>query len=103
MSHLQTCRFCSEQTVGDHFPFIRYGTRHSAHADCFLADKGEQGLQSLTRNQLDNFPFFAATKAGLREAFERIYEEKSVPQVIKLTGRRMIEAGQVTKDGKPNW
>jgi hypothetical protein len=44
---------------------VKYGTRHHAHADCLLKAKGADAFKSLSTWQLEWFPYFAISEAGL--------------------------------------
>ncbi len=75
--HIHICRICKWSEVdgnGPHvkgmpkiskFPFIRYGKRHWAHADCGLWKHGMMFLRRLSTAQVKNFPAMAARAAGL--------------------------------------
>ncbi len=73
------CRFCGlgggEDAHG--LALIKYGVRHYAHPDCLLAAKGLETWSLLHDWQLDNFPYFAARRAGLaRSLVEAIRSRK---------------------------
>lgn len=64
---MSACRFCHSSERDQHGldVSIKYGVRHYAHPDCYLAAKGGQGLLELHDWQLRNFPYFAAKRAGV--------------------------------------
>jgi hypothetical protein len=82
MSHYATCRLCKKAEFESHqFPMIKYGVRHSAHADCALAKWGMKFFDRLTPWQLTQFPVLAAVEAGLmgelrKAAAARPYAER---------------------------
>ena len=51
---MSTCRFCGEWGFQD--DLVKYGTRHYAHANCYLAKRGLEGLETLSLHQLETFP-----------------------------------------------
>lgn len=77
MKHIHICRICKWSEVdgnGPHvkgmpriskFPFIRYGARHWAHADCGMKKHGMKFLEGLSTGQLERFPVMACVAAGL--------------------------------------
>jgi len=67
---MNTCRFCghSDYDRGEHYPLVKYGVRHYAHADCGLKAKGVAFLDSLTDWQCTRFPYRAAQDFGLLPA-----------------------------------
>ena len=76
------CRFCKDNA--SKFKLIKYAVRHYAHADCGLRHKGAGFFDLLKGWQLENVPYFAATKTGFAEELEqRIAKhraaEKSAP------------------------
>jgi hypothetical protein len=70
---LQTCRLCGVSNFEPHkYPLIRYGRRHSAHADCGLDRWGAKFFDRLRRDQLESFPALAAIDAGLEAELRQV-------------------------------
>jgi hypothetical protein len=59
----RTCRLCKQSDKTN--KLIHYSTRHYAHPDCLLKEKGEETWQLLHDWQLKQFPALAASRAGL--------------------------------------
>lgn len=60
------------------FPFIRYGTRHWAHADCGLKKHGMKFLQGLSTGQVERFPIMACRSAGMPGAISAELTRRSL-------------------------
>lgn len=71
MSIDNTCRFCKDWKDEGHYPMVKYGVRHYAHADCALKAKGAEFFDRLSEHQLSQFPYFAAKEAGLAADLEK--------------------------------
>ena len=66
---MTTCRICK----GYEGQMIHYAVRHYAHADCGLQKWGAAFFDRLSDWQVEQFPFFAAQRAGLdQNLIERI-------------------------------
>jgi hypothetical protein len=69
--HYHTCRVCghAEYESGcinvSKFPFVRYGKRHWAHADCGMTKWGMGFLARLSESAFMSFPALACQAAGL--------------------------------------
>lgn len=86
--HFHTCRICKHVEYEDgqpnvsQFPFIRYGTRHWAHADCGMKKHGMEFLQGLSTGQVEGFPFMACIAAGLPGAISAELNRRSQMQWV---------------------
>jgi hypothetical protein len=82
MTHISTCRLCKKASFDAHkYPMIKYGVRHSAHADCALGKWGVEFFDRLTPWQLTQFPALAAYDAGLLDKLGEAIAAR--PNVVK--------------------
>lgn len=70
-----TCQFCEKfnhsgvaHPMGSKLKYdgkVKYGVRHYAHFECFLANKGREGFKTLHGWQQRQFPYFLLKEWGL--------------------------------------
>jgi hypothetical protein len=75
---MNTCRFCKAYDDAHGLALIKYGVRHYAHPDCLLTAKGSGAWMVLHDWQLDEFPYFAAKRAGLAESLMEAIRSRKV-------------------------
>jgi len=71
---MNTCRFC-DGSKGKR-AIVKYGTRHYAHADCLLSAKGPEIFNKMNKQQLGEFPVFAAKDFHCRKELEAAYSQR---------------------------
>jgi hypothetical protein len=63
VSDLKHCRFCKKANWEDARPFVKYGPRHHAHAECYL--RAGKPISRLSYDDAARLPFFTLKELGL--------------------------------------
>lgn len=70
------CRLCGKENIAHDADMLKYGVRHYAHYECFLAIKGDEGLRLLPAWKIGTIPYRLLKQYNLEIVAQGLIREK---------------------------